>query len=72
MSTDVLEQSDTRNTDKSPDIFHYVDKNDMMESIVLGSVATALCGEKFYVTKAPKGSVTICPNCKEILEHMFA
>ena len=71
-STDILERPDVRDadTDKSPEVFHYVKKNKIAESAVMGTMVEALCGEVFPVTKAPKPGSPVCPACKEIYDQL--
>jgi len=75
-TTQVLPDVDTRpeGTDAtdndSPDLFHYVRKNKIAESAVLGTHVVALCGEVFPVTKTPKPGSPVCPRCKEIYESL--
>ena len=72
MSTQVEERADVREkeTETGPELFHYVDKDKMVESAVLGNFVEALCGEKFPVTKVPKPGSPVCPACKEIFEGL--
>ena len=56
--------------DDSPKMFHYVLKNKIAESAVLGNMVVALCGETFPVTRAPKPGSPVCPECKKIYESM--
>lgn len=56
--------------DDSPKMFHYVRKQKIAESAVLGTMVVALCGEVFPVTKSPKPGSPVCPRCKEIYEGM--
>ncbi len=70
MSTLVQEQPDLKEANKGPEMFHYVKKDKIAESAVLGVFVEALCGEKFPVTKAPKPGSPVCPACKEIYESM--
>nr|WP_163508000.1 DUF3039 domain-containing protein [Fodinicola acaciae] len=51
-------------------MFHYVDKDKMVESAVMGNWVIAICGYKFPVTKAPKPGSPVCPDCKEIYESL--
>ncbi len=71
-STDILEKPDVRDadTDKNDEVFHYVRKNKIAESAVMGTLVEALCGEVFPVTKAPKPGSPVCPACKEIYESL--
>jgi hypothetical protein len=68
--TQVLESPSTADTDKGPELFHYVRKNKIAESAVTGTMVQALCGEVFPVTKAPKPGSPVCPACKEIYESL--
>jgi len=61
---------DTTTGDDTPKMFHYVRKNKIAESAVLGSFVVALCGETFPVTKSPKPDSPVCPDCKKIYESM--
>ncbi len=53
-----------------PKMFHYVLKNKIAESAVLGNLVQALCGETFPVTRAPKPGSPVCPDCKRIYERL--
>ena len=72
--TQTLPDVDTRpegtdtTGDDTPKMFHYVQKNKVAESAVLGNFVTALCGEKFPVTRSPKPGSPVCPACKEIFD----
>jgi hypothetical protein len=68
MSTQVEERPDVKEADTGPEMFHYVAKDKVAESAVMGVYVVALCGEKFPVTKAPKPGSPVCPACKEIYE----
>lgn len=70
MSTQVLERPETENTDTGPEVFHYVRKDKIVESAVMGTMVVALCGEIFPVTKSPKSNSPVCPECKEIFESL--
>ncbi len=63
------ESTDTTDDD-SPKMFHYVRKNKIAESAVMGTHVVALCGEVFPVTKSPKPGSPVCPECKRIFEKM--
>jgi hypothetical protein len=68
--TQVLESPSTSETDRSPEVFHYVRKNKIAESAVMGTMVEALCGEIFPVTKSPKPGSPVCPACKEVYETL--
>ncbi|GAA4385704.1 DUF3039 domain-containing protein [Tsukamurella soli] len=74
MSTKTLERPDV-STDEStdddvPKFFHYVRKEKIAESAVMGTFVVALCGETFPVTKSAKPGSPVCPECKKIYERM--
>ncbi|GAB3672316.1 DUF3039 domain-containing protein [Saccharopolyspora tripterygii] len=76
MSTMTLPETDTRNetaeetSDDRPEVFHYVQKDKIAESAVMGTHVVALCGEVFPVTKSAKPGSPVCPDCKEIFESL--
>lgn len=78
MSTETLEKLDTEelpdledaDSSKNGDVFHYVKKNKIAESAVMGNMVIALCGEVFPVTKTPKPGSPVCKDCKEIFKNL--
>lgn len=62
--TDVREDTSTGND--IPKFFHYVKKNQIVESAVSGNFVVALCGETFPVTKQAKPGSPVCPDCERI------
>jgi len=74
VSTVTKERPDTTTDettdDDAPKFFHYVKKNKIAESAVMGTMVEALCGEVFPVTKSPKPGSPVCPACKEIFESL--
>ncbi|GAB2672485.1 DUF3039 domain-containing protein [Gordonia jinhuaensis] len=74
MGTQTIERPDVRTDetteDDTPDVFHYVKKNKIAESAVMGTRVVALCGEVFPVTKSPKPGSPVCGKCKKIYERM--
>ena len=76
MSTATLPDVDTRpeedeqSQDDTPEMFHYVQKNKITESAVMGSHVVALCGYVFPVTKSAKPGSPVCPDCKKIYEGL--
>ncbi|GAA0540988.1 hypothetical protein GCM10011581_37680 [Saccharopolyspora subtropica] len=72
----TLPETDTRNettdqtSDNRPELFHYVQKDKVAESAVMGTYVVALCGEVFPVTRAPKPGSPVCPECKEIFDSL--
>ncbi|GAB3877205.1 DUF3039 domain-containing protein [Kibdelosporangium lantanae] len=71
-STQTLPDVDTRDStgDDTPKMFHYVQKNKIAESAVMGNMVVALCGEVFPVTRSPKPGSPVCPECKRIFEGL--
>jgi hypothetical protein len=71
-STQTLPDVDTRDqtADDTPKMFHYVQKNKIAESAVMGTVVVALCGEVFPVTRSPKPGSPVCPECKRIFDSL--
>jgi hypothetical protein len=76
VTTQTLPETDTRpesteETDNdTPKMFHYVRKNKIAESAVMGTHVVALCGEVFPVTRSAKPGSPVCPDCKRIYERM--
>jgi Protein of unknown function (DUF3039) len=80
MSTEVLPGSSTRlDEDVRPDLSfgdgdherfaHYVDKDKIVDSAVLGTAVVAICGKVWVPSRDPK-KFPVCPECKEIYETM--
>ena len=68
--TDTDERVDDGTDDDAPKVFHYVKKNKIAESAVMGNHVVALCGETFPVTRSPKPGSPVCPKCKKIYNRM--
>lgn len=68
--TDVRPDSTEQTSDDQPEVFHYVLKDKIAESAVMGSHVVALCGEVFPVTKSAKPGSPVCPDCKKIYEGL--
>lgn len=68
VSTDIKERPDTTTdettSDDTPKFFHYVKKNKIAESAVMGTHVVALCGEVFPVTKSAKPGSRCAPNAR--------
>ena len=71
-STDILERPDVRDsdTDNAEEVFHYVKKNRIAESAVMGTLVEALCGAVFPVTKAPKPGWPVGPGSTPIYDQL--
>lgn len=70
MSTQTEVRPETREAETGPELFHYVRKEKIAESAVMGTHVVALCGEIFPVTKTPKKGSPVCPACKEIYDSL--
>ena len=76
MDTQTIERTETDESvddgtgGDAPKYFHYVKKDKIAESAVMGTHVVALCGEVFPVTKAPKPGSPVCPDCKRIYEKL--
>jgi Protein of unknown function (DUF3039) len=68
--TDTDERVDDGTDSDTPKYFHYVKKDKIAESAVMGTHVVALCGEVFPVTKAAKPGSPVCPDCKRIYEKL--
>ena len=64
--TDTDERADDGTDDDAPKVFHYVKKDKIAESAVMGTHVVALCGEVFPVTKSAKPGSPVCADCKRI------
>jgi Protein of unknown function (DUF3039) len=71
-SSQILEAPETADADTGNEMFHYVRKEKIAESAVLGTLVQALCGEVFPVTKVPKPGSPVCPQCKEIYDTVLS
>lgn len=72
MTTQTLDAPRTSDADEKDKFFHYVRKNKVAESAVLGTMVQALCGEVFPVTRAAKPGSPVCARCQEIYESLPA
>ncbi|AKK08962.1 DUF3039 domain-containing protein [Corynebacterium testudinoris] len=73
-STKTIERpdvnEDTQLDDGTPKFFHYVKKNQIVDSAVSGKMVVALCGETFPVTKSAKPGSPVCPDCERIYQGL--
>lgn len=69
-TADVLERSEQDTDSGAPEMFHYVKKDRIAESAVMGTHVVALCGEVFPVTKAAKPGSPVCPDCERIYRSL--
>ena len=68
--TETDERVDDGTDDDAPKVFHYVKKNKIAESAVMGTMVEALCGEVFPVTKSAKPGSPVCEPCKEVYAQL--
>ena len=66
---DVREDTSTTDND-TPKYFHYVKKDQIVESAVSGKMVVALCGETFPVTKQAKPGSPVCPDCERVYKGL--
>lgn len=73
-STTTLERpevnTDQTTDDDAPKFFHYVKKDQIIESAIGGSRVQALCGETFPVRKQAKPGSPVCPDCERIYKGL--
>ncbi|GGG69187.1 hypothetical protein GCM10007338_02340 [Corynebacterium pelargi] len=69
-STQTIERPEIRedlgNDQDVPKFFHYVKKDQIVDSAVSGKMVVALCGETFPVTKQAKPGSPVCPDCERV------
>lgn len=63
-------REDTSTGDDTPKFFHYVKKNQILDSAVNGKYVVALCGETFPVTKQAKPGSPVCPDCERVYKSL--
>lgn len=72
--TTTIERPDIRgklgNSQDTPKFFHYVKKDQIVDSAVSGKMVVALCGETFPVTKQAKPGSPVCSKCEEIYRSL--
>jgi Protein of unknown function (DUF3039) len=68
--TETDERVDDGTDSDTPKFFHYVKKDKIAESAVMGTHVVALCGEVFPVTRSAKPGSPVCPDCKRIYEKL--
>lgn len=74
VSTDTLIRPETTpdesTDDDTPKFFHYVKKDKIAESAIMGTHVVALCGEVFPVTRSAKPGSPVCPECKKVYDSL--
>jgi hypothetical protein len=68
--TETRPEATDRTDDDDPKVFHYVRKDKIAQSAVMGNHVVALCGEVFPVTRSPKPGSPVCPECKRIYQML--
>jgi len=63
-------REDTSQDNDTPDFFHYVKKDQIVNSAVSGAMVVALCGETFPVRKQAKPGSPVCPDCERIYKGL--
>ena len=73
-STKTIERPDVREDtsqdNDTPKFFHYVKKDQIVNSAVSGALVVALCGETFPVRKQAKPGSPVCPDCERIFKGL--
>lgn len=75
-TTKTLERPDLRGDtssttdDGTPKFFHYVKKDQIVDSAISGKMVVALCGETFPVKKQAKPGSPVCPDCERIYKGL--
>ena len=73
-STKTIERPDVRDDTSqdsdTPKFFHYVKKDQIVNSAVSGAMVVALCGETFPVRKQAKPGSPVCPDCERIFKGL--
>ena len=67
---DLREDTSSTTDDGTPKFFHYVKKDQIVDSAISGKMVVALCGETFPVTRSAKPGSPVCPKCKKIYNKM--
>ncbi|AKK11269.1 putative DUF3039 family protein [Corynebacterium uterequi] len=67
---DLREDTSTGTGGDTPKFFHYVKKNQIVDSAINGRMVVALCGETFPVTKSAKPGSPVCPDCEKIYKGL--
>ena len=67
----VLESDQTEQVDEGGHerYSHYVKKDKIVESAVMGGAVVALCG-KVWVPNRDPGKFPVCPDCQKIYESL--
>ena len=68
--SDLLEKQEEMVEDGDHERYsHYVKKDKIVESAVMGNAVIALCGKVWVPNRSPE-KFPVCPSCKEIYEKL--
>ncbi|WCZ39063.1 hypothetical protein CJEDD_07350 [Corynebacterium jeddahense] len=67
---DLREDTSSSTDDGAPKFFHYVKKDQIVDSAISGKMVVALCGETFPVKKQAKPGSPVCPDCERIYKGL--
>ena len=67
---DLREDTSSTTDDGTPKFFHYVKKDQIVDSAMSGKLVVALCGAKFPVKKQAKPGSPVCPDCERIYKGL--
>ena len=68
--SDLLEKLEEQLEDGDHERYsHYVRKDKIVESAVMGNAVIALCGKVWVPNRSPE-KFPVCPTCKEIYEKL--
>ena len=67
--TSLDERTQTTDNGDHERLSHYVPKDKLMEAMVNGTPVVALCGKVWVPSRDPQ-KFPVCPECKEIWDHM--
>ncbi|UIZ93365.1 DUF3039 domain-containing protein [Corynebacterium sp. CNCTC7651] len=68
--TDLREDTSSTTDDGTPKVFHYVKKDQIVDSAISGKMVVALCGETFPVKKQAKPGSPVCGDCERIYKGL--
>ena len=66
---DLLEKQEVLEDGDHERYSHYVKKDKIVESAVMGNAVIALCGKVWVPSRSPE-KFPVCPTCKEIYEKL--
>ena len=67
---DLREDTSSTTDDGTPKFFHYVKKDQIVDSAISGKMVVALCGETVPVKKQAKPDARVCPDCERIYKGL--